>query len=110
MPLGVTGPAGAGLVLNVVIDTGFTETLAVPPKVVAQLGLPLVDAAAMDLADGSRVVVNVYEAVVEWHGQQRLIPAYEIDGGALVGMSLLRGSRMAMDVVDGGPVTIVPLL
>ena len=33
----------------------------------------------------------------------------DADGGPLVGMSLLYGSRVTLDVVDGGPITIEPL-
>ena len=59
----------------------------------------------MDLADGSTVFLGVYEATVEWDGHLRHIPVH-MEGGALLGMSLLYGSRLVIDVVDGGAVTI----
>jgi hypothetical protein len=49
------------------------------------------------------------EAVVSWDGQDRNVMVLEANGGPLLGMSLLYGSRVTLDVVDGGPVTIQTL-
>ena len=61
------------------------------------------------LADGSVVRLSYFRATVLWEGKPRKIMVLDADGGPLVGMSLLYGSRVTLDVVDGGPVTIEPL-
>nr|MBC8228759.1 clan AA aspartic protease [bacterium] len=48
----------------------------------------------------------VYLAKVLWHNQEREVLVLQADGGPLVGMSLLYGSRVTLDVVDGGDVII----
>lgn len=55
------------------------------------------------------VVLDVYLAKVLWYGQEREVLVLQADGGPLVGMSLLYGSRVMLEVVDNGDVTIDPL-
>jgi predicted aspartyl protease len=54
------------------------------------------------LADGSAVETRVHRARVVWHGRERRVRVLATEGGPLVGMGLLRSSRLAMDVVPGG--------
>jgi predicted aspartyl protease len=61
------------------------------------------------LAGGSIVALEVHRGTVTWDGADRGVLVLAADGDPLVGMSLLRGSRVTLDVVDGGPVTIAPL-
>jgi hypothetical protein len=58
------------------------------------------------LADGRDITLRQYEATVLWDGQPRDVMVLEADGGALIGMALLYGSRLTVEVLDGGPVTI----
>ena len=53
--------------------------------------------------------MDVYDASIEWDGQVRPILVLEADDVPLIGMALLYGSRLTIDVVDGGAVTIEPL-
>jgi hypothetical protein len=77
--------------------------------IIATLGLPFAAPAQARLADGSVVRMRFYQATVLWHGQPRPILVLEASGDPLVGMSLLYGSRVTLDVMDGGPVTIEKL-
>jgi predicted aspartyl protease len=61
------------------------------------------------LGDGTRVALNKYEAAVLWDGRERDILVLEAEGGPLVGMSLLAGHCLVVDVVDGGLVNIEAL-
>ena len=76
---------------------------------IAALALPLRHTTPMYLADGSRISVEVYDAVVLWDGKERMVGVHSIQGGALLGMWSLYGSRLLLDAVDGGPVTITPI-
>ena len=94
--------------IDVIVDTGFTEFLTLPPALIASLALPALNATAMTLADGSVIAVDVYEANVLWDGQKRTVKIHSADGDPLVGMALLYGYRLIIDAVDGGQVIIEP--
>ena len=52
------------------------------------------------------VVFELYRANVLWHGKEREVPVLRTDGGPLVGMALLDGNRVILDVVKDGDVRI----
>jgi predicted aspartyl protease len=107
--LQVAGPGGSAAEIVAVLDTGFTENLALPPALIVSLGLARRGAADFILAGGISVRLRLFRASVLWHGQQHSLLVVETDGGPLVGMRLLHGNRVTLDVVDGGDVTIEPL-
>jgi len=107
--LRVQASDGHAETVEAVVDTGFTEFIALPPDRIARLGLPLAGLQQMLLGDGSVAVLAVYEVVVQWRGGAVAVQALEVEGGALVGMGLLQGSRPTMDVVTDGPVRIEPI-
>ena len=92
--------------IQVVIDTGFTGHLTLPPETVRSLSLPERGFVEVELADGEMATLGAYEAQVLWHERPRRVPVYEADGGPLVGMSLLRGSTLTIEVIPSGEVTI----
>ncbi len=92
-----------------VLDTGFTGYLALPQPMISQLGLLSQGEGRITLADGSVQMHDIYRAVVVWHGEQQTVPIMGMGDKPLIGMRLLSGSRVTLDVVDGGAVTIEPL-
>ena len=58
------------------------------------------------LADGSTVVFDIYEGTLLWDGVRLTILVDEAGGTPLVGMSLLEGYDLHIQVADGGPVVI----
>ena len=102
----ISAPHGRPQTVDAVIDTGFTESVALPPDRIAGLELPLRGVERVSLADGSETLLVVYWGVVHWHGTALLVPVLETEAGALLGMALLHGSRLCMDVVQDGPVRI----
>ena len=95
-----------GTNILVVIDTGFTGHLILPAGAVRSLSLPERGFVEVELADGEMATLGVYEARVLWHGRRHRVPVYEADGGPLLGMSLLRGSTLTIEVIPGGEVLI----
>jgi predicted aspartyl protease len=95
--------------VDALVDTGFNIFLTLPASTSAALALPFALRTQASLADGSLVQLDCYRATVDWDGQPRAILVVSADGGPLAGMSWLSGSRVTLDVVDGGPVTIEPL-
>ena len=92
--------------IQVAIDTGFTGHLKLPPETVRSLSLPERGFVEMELADGGMATLGVYEARVLWHWRPLRVPVYEADGAPLIGMSLLRGSTLTIEVIPRGAVTI----
>lgn len=107
--LDVLGHEGRSQRIEAVIDTGFTGYLTLPIDATASLGLPERGSETFMLADGSEAVLPVYRGGVLWHGWERRIPISQADGGALVGMSLLRGSRLTVEAEPGGDVRVEEL-
>lgn len=107
--LSLEGPSGQWETAKAVIDTGFTGYLAIPGERIAQLRLRSLGARIGFLADGRPAVLNAFRAVVQWHGERRIVPALEVQGLALVGMALLDGSRLTLDAIPNGPVQVEPL-
>ena len=109
VPLSIHGVEGEQHTILAVADTGFTGYLVLPHEFIRQLGLTSRGSRRMTLADGSMQMHDFYGVSVHWHGQQRTVLTYGTGDKPLIGMRLLAGSRVTMDVVDGGPVTIEPL-
>jgi clan AA aspartic protease len=92
--------------VEAVIDTGFNVYLTLPSDLISSLKLRMAGNRRATLGDGNVVVLDVYLAKVLWHGQEKDVLVLQADGGPLVGMSLLYGSLVTLEVVDDGNVTI----
>jgi clan AA aspartic protease len=95
--------------VDVVLDTGFNGYLTLPRRIVQDLRFPLAGNRRVTLGNGATVVLDMYVGRVRWHGHEREILILQADGGAVVGMALLDGSRVTLDVVDEGDLLIEPL-
>lgn len=104
--LKVKGRWGREQEIEAVIDTGYTASLTLPPAVIQALGLRWQTVDRFQLADGSLCVFDVYEAKVEWDGKVRQILVDEADAEPLVGMRLLKGHELKMQVRHRGKITI----
>ena len=107
--LRVRSPGGGEMELDALLDTGFTDFLSLPPEVIAELQLPFREVSEFTLADGSTVRLEAYTVTVIWEGEERTVLALGAESDPLAGMALLHGSRVMLDVVDGGEVRIEPL-
>jgi clan AA aspartic protease len=104
--LTVRGPAGQEHEIEAIVDTGFDGWLSLPSSVIVQLGLTWLQRGRALLADGRESVFDIYEATVIWDGQVRRIPVDEAETAPLVGMSLLDGYELTMQVRSSGNVII----
>ena len=96
--------------VEAIIDTGFNGYLTLPNDLINYLNLQLAGSRHVTLGDGNVVVLDVYLAKVSWHEQEREVLALQADGGPLIGMSLLYGSRLVLEVINNGNVTIESLM
>ena len=92
------------------IDTGFNGYLALPTSLVTDWGLSLTGSARAVLGDGSDAVLSLSEAAVRWDGRRRVVDVLAVADGTLVGMSMLKGYRLNVDVHPGGVVLIERLV
>lgn len=95
--------------LDVVLDTGFTGYLTLPTGSIRQLGLHSVGERTFELANGELFVFEAFLAAVSWHGHLRDVLVLKSDSAPLLGMTLLWGSRVTMDALTDGEVTIEEL-
>jgi clan AA aspartic protease len=95
--------------LEAVIDTGFNGFLTLPAALIATLELPWVCRQQGQLADGSVLTFDVHDATVTWHGRPRNVEVEAADAQPLLGMALLEGSELRVQVVCGGSATISEL-
>ncbi|MXZ46218.1 MAG: clan AA aspartic protease [Chloroflexi bacterium] len=104
--LSLRGPSGRTLEVEAVVDTGFDRFLTLPPRVVAELDLAFVGLNSVQLADGSEAALDSYAVTVLWDGRPRRVVTYVSDAAPLVGMALLAGHSLCVDVEPGGRVAI----
>jgi clan AA aspartic protease len=104
------GPVGQRQRIKMVVDTGFNSWLSLPPALIPLLGLPWRRCGHATLADGSVTLFDIYEGTVVWDGRRRLIPVYEVDAEPLIGMALLEGYELKVQVRKRGSVTIQALV
>jgi clan AA aspartic protease len=104
--LKVKGLRGREQEVEAVIDTGYTASLTLPPALIQALGLRWQTVDRVRLANGSVCIFDVYEAKVVWDGKVRQILVDEADTDPLVGMRLLKGHELKMQVRYRGKVTI----
>jgi clan AA aspartic protease len=100
---------GAGIreeTIDAVIDTGFDGFLTLPAAVVSGLALPFAGVTRAALGDGSEVFLDAFEAVIDWDHGERSVITLATGGQPLVGMAMLAGHRVMLDVVEDGRVTI----
>ncbi len=87
------------------IDTGFSGFLSLPPDTISELELPFVEEKIFVLANQREEQISLYQAVILWDGEKRLV-LVAATGIPLIGMALLEGFRLTVDVTDGGAVLI----
>jgi clan AA aspartic protease len=107
--LTVRSPSGQEQEIEAVIDTGFDGSLTLPPALITALGLPWRRRGRALLADGNESVFDIYEATVMWDGTARRVSVDEVEVMPLVGMALLYGYELTMQIVEGGRVLLKPL-
>jgi clan AA aspartic protease len=91
------------------IDTGFNGFLTLPPAIIAKLRLPWLCRQQGELADGSVLEFDVYVATVDWKGRPRSVEVEAADAQPLLGMALMQGLELRIQIVPGGALTIAEL-
>jgi clan AA aspartic protease len=92
--------------ITAVVDTGYTGFLTLPSSIITTLGLTWYMQQECIIGDGSVSMFNLYEASAIWDGRVRTIEINESETSPLVGMSLLEGYELNIQVLVDGSVAI----
>jgi len=106
IPISIYDLNGKVYTQEAIIDTGFNGWLSLSPNLINQLNLRWKRRGRAILGDGSKCVFNIYEAVILWDGYPRTIPIDEADSEPLIGISLMKGYQLTIQVWKGGNVEL----
>jgi len=106
IPLSIYDVNGKIYTQEAIIDTGFNGWLSLSLDLINQLKLSWKRRGRALLGDGSECIFNIYEAVILWDGSPLRIPIDEADSEPLVGMSLMEGYQLIVQVFEGGKVEL----
>lgn len=109
VPLDLVTADASTISVDAVLDTGFNGFLTLPENVIQSLDAVFVGNRRATLGDGSVVSMDQYLAQIVWEDAVRHVLVLEADGPPLLGMTLLDGHRVVMEVRDDGLLTIDPL-
>jgi predicted aspartyl protease len=107
--LRIRGPTGLEKDCDAIVDTGFDGFVALPTHVAGELELRRAGSLWAVLGDGQATQLALFRGTVVWGTGPRRVDVLAVEGGALVGMALLRTFRLMVDVMPGGRVTVKPL-
>ncbi|MGI4790621.1 MAG: clan AA aspartic protease [Janthinobacterium lividum] len=107
--LAVAEPDGQMVSVKFVLDSGFTGVTTLAPEACSTLDLPLLRLQPTSLADGSPLLLEVYQATLLWNGEEREVEVLALEGEPLIGMTLLEDSDVRFQGNEGGIVSIKPL-
>ena len=104
----LTLPGRSGpFVVEFIVDTGFDGELALPPSLIARLDAEIAGRQTLSLADGTTLFSPYYRAAIkDWEGAERLTEVLLLDGQPLLGVNLLHGYLLQMEMTEGGEVDI----
>ncbi|HKH45099.1 MAG TPA: clan AA aspartic protease [Thermoanaerobaculia bacterium] len=91
------------------IDTGYDGFLTLPSSLIRDLDLPFAGTARAILGDGNEVSLDLFLASVLWENEPSEVLVLAAEGGVLLDMALLVGTRVILDVEEDGVVTIESL-
>jgi clan AA aspartic protease len=94
----VAGTRGQAKV-SALLDTGFSDCLCLPTETAVRLGLELAGQTPVEYADGTRKEQLFFKGKVRFERKTRTVDIFLTDSDeALVGMKLLQGCRVLIDV------------
>ena len=107
--LRLRGPGGVECDVEAIVDSGFSSSLTLPAATLATLGLVRQSGGIAQLADGSACQYDLLAAEVAWGGTWRPVLVSALGNESLLGMQLLAGHKLEIEVTPGGSVEILPL-
>ncbi len=89
----------SGETLDLIVDTGFNGELCLPNSALLRHGFRFRGTRLVELADGSRVVSELYVGDILWFERRKKVTALATRSEeSLMGTELLHGVRLEMDL------------
>lgn len=107
LPIMLLDRQGQAFEVDAVIDTGATNWLTLPLEIIEELNLLPLDQEQVTLADGQIIDCKTYSCQMPWFGSVRTVQVVELNSDPLLGMKLLEGNRLDIDVRPGGEVAVI---
>ena len=95
--------------VEAVIDTGFDGHLTLPYRVITLLEFPWVRSQSVILGDGNPQPCDVYDGEIAWNTQLRSIEIEAAETQPLIGMELMRGYDLHIEVFEAARLALQPL-
>ena len=106
LELDVYDASGVATRVSAIVDTGFGGFLTLPASAIRSFELRSLGRQRGMLADGSRVFFDLYAGDIHWNGQKQQVEIHAADADPLLGMALLNGHELRIDVREGGSVQV----
>ncbi len=97
---------GDNHLVQALLDTGFNGFLTLPPSWLLEMGLECGSQVRVTLADGSKIVSDLFTAIALWDGKLIEIDVEAADTDPLVGMAMLVQHDLRMRVISQREVAI----
>ncbi|WP_395144016.1 hypothetical protein [Armatimonas sp.] len=88
--------------LSFLVDTGCTLEMVLPTVVLADLGWPAIETMEIQQADASQVSVDLHAGSVFLGKLARPILAAALGTQPIIGMELLQGWQLCLDIIGPG--------
>src|SRR5207244_2491160 len=102
LPITYRLPGQPDLILEHVVDTGFTSELTLPPAAITAMGLPFAYDEDIKLANDSKEQVPVHVAVILRQGQELAVRVFATGRRPLIGTALMDGKELIIQFADNG--------
>jgi clan AA aspartic protease len=106
VPITYRLPGQPDLILEHIVDTGFTGELTLPPAAITAMELLFAYDEDIKLANDSREQVPVHIATILWHGQDLAVRVFATGRRPLFGTALMDRKELVIQFADNGLVTI----
>lgn len=109
VPLVLSASDQSTVEVEAVIDTGYNGFVTAPVELIERVGMPLLGRVRAALGDSSKVPMAAYEATVLWGEEEHQVVVLAAEGVPLIGMAMVEGNRITIEVEEDGAVTIEAL-
>ena len=86
------------LVVECVVDTGFSGGLMLPAETLGRLGIPIIGKERFELVSGQFLVASLALTEIQWLCEERALRVVVSEGyDSLIGTELLDGNRLVIN-------------
>ncbi len=102
IPITYRLPGQPDLVIEHVVDTGFTGQLTLPAPAVTKMGLPFAHSRGVKLANDSSEEVPFHRATIVWEGQESVVEVIATGTRPLFGTALMDRKELVIQFDNNG--------